>query len=122
MPKSVHFINKREGTGREGLSRLEGNRYRSCCWAISPDEARSLIGGWIYLHDTKGHRSSFGGLILSVEPASRVGTAREEGFAIIFETKAEARQQRWRGADHAMAWWSGPVEPDAKHEGFSKRP
>ncbi len=119
LPKSAHFINKREGMGREGLSRLEGNRYRSCCWTISADEARSLVGGWIYLHDAKGHRSAFGGLILLVEPAQRVGTAREEGFAIIFEAKNEARQQRWRGANHAMAWWGGPVEPDAKHEGVA---
>lgn len=116
MALSAHFINKREGSGREGLSRIQGNRYRSCCWTISESDARSLVGGWIYLHETKADHSAFGGYVEAVEPTERVGTAREHGFAILFEARLAGRNQPWRGADHAMAWWSGPVEPSAQHE------
>ncbi len=117
MARSAHFINRREGSGREGLIRVEGNRYGSCCWAISAEEAAGLIGGWIYLHQSKGDRSAFGGVVQAVEPADRLGTARQEGYIIYFETRREAREQAWRGAHHAMAWWSGLVDADAAHEG-----
>ncbi len=117
MIRSAHFINRREGVGREGLMRVEGNRYSSCCWAISADEAKALVGGWIYLHESKGDRSAFGGLVDAVESADRLGTAKAEGFVIYFEARREAREQTWRGSSHAMVWWSGLVDADAPHEG-----
>ena len=116
MAFSAHFINKQAGIGREGLSPLGEKRYRSCCWAISETEAQALLGGWIYLHETKISPSAIGGFIDGVEPAGRDGTARENGFAITFRVRPEGRGLKWRGASHGMAWWSGLVEASASHE------
>ena len=52
--------------------RVEGDQYGSCCWAISDDDANSLLGGWIYLHESKGDKSAFGGVITGVKPADRI--------------------------------------------------
>jgi hypothetical protein len=81
-------------------------------------EAQQLIGGWIYLHpEGKTNPSQFGGVIMSVKPCERrEGAAIEQGLAFTFEAKKEGRNQVWRGADHAMAWSSGLVEPTLPHE------
>jgi hypothetical protein len=116
---AVHLICRREGMTFKGLEPVQGKRlsFRSCCWAFSDAEARSLIGGWIYLHPiSKSERSEFGGLVIDVHPAKRVGTATEEGYAFIFEAKPEGRGQHWRGRDHAMAWTGGIVAADFDHE------
>ena len=119
MQQSAHFINKRDGSRREGLTRIQGNRYASCCWAISAEDATALVGGWIYLHETKGDRSVFGGAVEAVEATDRLETASQTGYKIYFEAKADARGQAWRGAGHDMAWWSGLVDADSAHESAS---
>lgn len=116
MPSSIHFINRQVGIGREGLSHLGGGRYRSCCWILNGQEIEAIIGGWIYLHETKSAPSAFGDKILAVEPGIREQAAYPEGFAIIFDAPLEAQGQAWRGADHALAYRSGLVEPDLPHE------
>lgn len=117
MPGSIHLICRRDdGVNLNGLSKLEDGSWRSCCWAISQAEANALVGGWIYLHNAKKDGSEFGGLVRSVEPAERAGNAREVGWAIIFEARAEGRRQAWRGATHSMAWTGGVVDPVYSHE------
>lgn len=63
MAQTIHFICRREDNERKGLFQVEGRRgvYHSCCRNISDKEAESLIGGWLYLHQTKRERSGFGG-------------------------------------------------------------
>jgi hypothetical protein len=101
-----------------GLSSLAGqkNRYKSCCWVLSNEEADSLLGGWIYLHPNKSAPSEFGGRILSVEQVEHQEGTREDRLVIIFEAYREARDQKWRGAGHGMAWTSGLIEPNFPHE------
>lgn len=67
--QSIHFICRREGASFHGLSLVdrELNKFRSCCWDMSEEDARRLIGGWIYLHQSKERPSSFGGLIAGYE-------------------------------------------------------
>ena len=91
--RAIHLINRRDGTSFQGLTRLHGTNYRSCCWAFSGEEARSLIGAWIFLHPiSKDEPSEFGGVIECYEPAKRDGeVAIKDGYAFIFEAKQEGR-------------------------------
>lgn len=117
MPNAIHLICRRDdGVNLNGLEKLSDGSWRSCCWTISHSEATSLVGGWVYLHGAKKGESEFGGLIRAVEPTMRAGNARENGWAIIFEARAEGRKQAWRGANHPMAWTGGLVELDNAHE------
>ena len=38
-------------------------------WAIKEDEAKALVGGMIYLHETKAEPSYFGGVVIDYRPA-----------------------------------------------------
>jgi hypothetical protein len=112
----IHFINRKVGLGREGLTHLGGGKYRSCCWLLSQDQVRSLVGGWIYLHETKTQASAFGGQIIAVEPGVWEHAPDQDRWAIIFQSAREAQGQAWRGTDYSMAYTSGSVEPSLPHE------
>lgn len=113
---AIHFKCEREGIGFRRLSRIEGNIFRTCCWDISEAEAKSLVGGWVYLHPTtKKDPSAFGGKVLRYEMVHA-----EEGYegrvALIFEARSEARKCIWHGQDHGMAWTGRCVPADLPHE------
>lgn len=116
--KAVHLLCRRVPGGFEKLTRLDGDEYRSCCWAFGSDSSvEALIGGWVYLHpEGKASPSQFGGVVQRVEPAKREGKAVEDGVALIFEARREGRGQSWRGKDHGMAWTGGIVEATFQHE------
>lgn len=118
MTKAIHLKNEREGIGRRGLTKVPGDRntWRTCCWLLSDEEQGALLGGWVYLHDTKSAPSSFAGLIIGFEAAERQGSVRPEGVAIIFRADPRARGQGWRGASHGMAWSSGLIDGNLPHE------
>lgn len=114
---AVHLICRREEGKLKGLTRVEGNTWRSCCWVFSEAEARSLIGGWIYLHpESKSGKSEFGGLVSAIEAASREAKAIKEGWAFLFDARLEGRNQAWRGNNYSMAWTSGIVSASYVHE------
>ncbi len=46
----------------------------------------------------------------------REGNAIEDGFVFVFEARKEGRNQKWRGANHTMAWTSGAIDPTLSHE------
>ncbi len=117
MPNALHLINRDDEHGRPlNLSKVESDVWRTCCWAISADEAAALVGGWVYLHVAKGDPSFFGGIVSAAEPMVTPEHAREDRFAFTFAAKLEGRGQRWRGKAYAMAWTGGLVEADAPHE------
>ena len=116
MPSCIHFINRKDGIGREGLTHVDGGNYRSCCWALTPHQAQALVGGWIYLHESKAQHSAFGGRIVAVEPGVWEHAANQDRVAIIFQAAREARGQAWRGSDHTQAYKSGLIEPSLPHE------
>ena len=114
MPSSIHFICRHEGGRYKNLDRVEGQTYRSHAWAVPASVAASLVGGWIYLHETKAEGSGFGGVIKRVEP---VGVENGlERYAVFFEGRREGRGQPWRGSSYSMAWTSGPVDLSFSHE------
>lgn len=116
MPSCIHFINRKVGIGREGLTHLGGGKYRSCCWLLTRDQAQSLVGGWIYLHQTKTEPSALGGQIVAVESGIWENAAKQDRVAIIFQAAREAQGQEWRGSDHSMAYTSGLIQPSLAHE------
>lgn len=118
MTKAIHLINERDGLSRKGLSKVPTAKdtWRSCCWLISEDDQDALLGGWLYLHETKGKPASFAGRIIGFEEAVRDGAITERGVAVIFRAYAEARGQKWRGATYGMAHSSGVIEASLPYE------
>lgn len=89
----------------------EPNTWESGFWDVSPTDAATLVGGMLYLHQTKGDRSYFGGRISAFKG---VETDRPRGarivFAFTFDEKA--RGASWQGAKLAMAVKSGVVNEE----------
>ena len=115
---AIHFICKRDdGVTLNGVKRdgATGN-HRSGQWDISDDDARSLVGGWLYLHPTKADRSEFGGVIVGYEPVVDKQLAHAERIVLLIEKRREGSGQRWRGKSHGMAYSSGLVSADLEHE------
>jgi hypothetical protein len=111
--KAVHLICRDdEDTKRpKGIVKIEGeNQYTSEAWDFSPEQASSLIGGGIFFHRTKAAKSFFGGIIGAFEEIDRQDLAHPERIRFTFTSTKEARNQRWRGSDHSMAWTSGIIE------------
>ena len=132
--KVVHLINKIKSdfdprtrkpneTMREGLFHGgEKNHFVSCCWDFNIEEAQNLIGGMIYLHDTKAEKSFMGGKVVDVQqvdlnegneyfdPTTQKVPSRSERVWIKFESTYEGRGIAWSGQDHSMAWTSGIID------------
>ena len=113
--RAIHLINRRDGAGLFGMMKWPEieHGFKSCCWQISEEQAASLVGGWVYFHETKGDPARFGGQIIGFEQGSADLADRK---IILLRADARARGQRWRGAAHGMAMWSGLVDADAEHE------
>lgn len=83
--------------------------YESGTWDVSPEDAQRLVGGLIFLHQSKAQPSYIGGVIDSFR---EVQTEMAHSRRIIFKftSTAEGKGVRWQGADHSMAWTGGIVE------------
>nr|WP_295743494.1 hypothetical protein [uncultured Acidocella sp.] len=79
-------------------------------------DAEQIVGGWVYFHPAKAKLSEFGGVVVSVEPTTELSGPDKPEIAIILEFRPESREQKWRGAEHGMAWCSGLVSPSFEHE------
>lgn len=106
MPASIHFICR----GRLNLAVVKHPVYTTGFWAIPQDWADRLVGGMIYLHETKTEPSYFGGRVLEWRPATEADTTDHAGDIIFtIEATLDAKGKSWRGQDHAMAWTSGLI-------------
>ncbi len=104
MPKSMHFICR----DRRHITVVKHPKYDSGFWAVSQEEATSLVGGMIYFHEAKAEPSYFGGRVLAWRLATKDDTFEHAGDIIFtIEATRDAKGQRWIGQDHAMAWKSG---------------
>ena len=124
--KILHLINKTQPLELlpKGVSKSkeDGNIYISCCWDFKLEEAKTLIGGMIFLHDTKSERSKLGGHVVDVQSvkldeetefhkADPEDTSKRQTRVMFkFEITSEGREQRWRGKDHSMSWTSGIID------------
>ncbi len=104
--KNLHLINKRDGAR---LLNLEfdkvAKQYRTGNWKFEMEEAQSLVGGKIFLHETKVQKSTVGGTVVSVEPSPE-----EDRVIFTFMSESEGKTKEWAGQDHGMAWNSGIID------------
>jgi hypothetical protein len=111
MASKIHLV-CRDRLGVRCIDPKE-HTYESEAWLLSPEEAASLEGGTVLLHQMKTRPSYFGGEILGLRPVD--GAEAEDGgrvrHVITLRSTAEAREQPWdkRGKSHGMAWTSGVI-------------
>lgn len=115
---AIHLKCEREAGG--GLSKLTFDKpsgtYRSGSWNISPEEAESLVGGWVYLHEAKDVVSQFGGKVVTVEAAGRDAATGKDRVMLIVAPSRDGRGQKWRGQRNETAWSGGVIEASLHHE------
>lgn len=75
-------------------------------------EAKSLIGGMIYLHEKKSMLPTIGGRIYDAKWSLSFDKFHVFRIKFFFESITEAKKQRWRGANHDMAWTGGIIDVD----------
>ena len=114
--KALHVINKQSDTG-PGLRNLrksesEDEVYFSGFWDIPLAETTTLIGGMLFLHETKAKASRFGGRVLAVEQVEKDEFAHAKRIEFKVKALREGRGVKWRGADHAMASYGTIIEVD----------
>ena len=80
-------------------------------WDVSKENAATLVGGMLYLHQSKGARSYFGGRISSFREVE-TEPARKTRIVFGFTFDANARDVPWQGAKHAMSVKSGVVNQE----------
>ena len=121
----LHLINKTNPETKRpyGVYKVKNeiNNYYSCCWNFDLERSKNLIGGMIYLHNSKSEKSFFGGKVLEVIP---VNLDSPPDFVILrtdddpkqrdrvmfkFESLTEGKGKEWEGKDHSMSWTSGII-------------
>lgn len=117
--KFLHLICKKadensEWIGRQGVSLLEKSThtYESGKWDFKLEDAKRLIGGDIYLHETKQEKSAFGGKVIDAYEVKADDVSRTSRIAFKFQFSPSHRGVAWKGASHGMAWTSGIIEED----------
>lgn len=111
----IHFICRKSPNGA-GLIGVEQTRhphfsfsYISGKWDVSEQDAQSLLGGLIFLHDAKTKTSSFGGLIYDWFKDPVPDKAHPDRISFKFLAVSEGRYAEWEGRNFMMAWQSEVV-------------
>ena len=104
--KTIHFICK----DSQHLSRIEKGKDDYTCgnWDLSKADSDKLVGGMIYLHQTKARPSYFGGKVLSVKEIQTKDHDKRIVFTFTFAP--ECRGVAWQGTGRATAWTSGLLD------------
>lgn len=101
---SIHFICR----DRLHVHPASDGEYESGNWAISSEQADTLVGGRIYLHQKKKEASYLGGRISGFR-VTETSDAVPSRIVFRFKPEDDARGRPWRGDSHPRAWTSGPV-------------
>ncbi len=109
---SIHFICR----NRANLTLLKLPVYESGDWDVSPEDAEKLIGGMIYLHQTKAKPSYFGGRVESYR-GKDTSNPRSRRIVFVLTAIQQGRGAKWPGASHPRAWTSGVVEDPEQEAG-----
>jgi hypothetical protein len=102
---SIHFI-CRNGAN---VSPVRQPIFESGYWDVSPEEGQKLVGGKIYLHQTKATPSYFGGRIDSFHTVD-TDNARTKRIVFVLTFLPECKGAKWPGVGHARAWTSGVID------------
>jgi hypothetical protein len=104
--KSIHL----KCEDRKSLKCIKMPTFESGYWDIPDADADQLIGGMVYLHQTKNEPSYIGGIVKEVRQEKRPEHAHSDRWLIVFDAVEAGKGTAWRGADHTMAWYSGLVD------------
>ena len=104
--KAIHL----KCENRRLLKTLEFPVFESGEWDIAEHDAEEIIGGMLYLHETKDDPSYIGGIIRGWRFVKRPQSAHSKRVVFVFESTKGGKNALWRGAGHAMAWYSGVVD------------
>lgn len=104
----AHFLCRVVDGAPRHLRKVDMPVFESGMWAIKEDEAKSLVGGMIYLHDAKAEPSYFGGVVTGYRPAD--GAEYEGRWVFTVASTVSGKKATWEGKDHAMAFWSGVLD------------
>ena len=110
--KAVHLINrykvKADGRGYLGLEQSTHPTlpyaYSTGHWVFSHSDAHSLLGGFVFLHDTKAKPAHFGGLIYDWQPVVVNDAKTRHRVMFHFLYTADALHANWQGNLHKQAW------------------
>jgi hypothetical protein len=118
MSKSIHLVCERglDGWPRNVTSDPVTKMFRSGFWDMAASDAETVVGGWIYFHETKKSKSYMGGRVHGVEPTVAPGLAHPDRIVFAFRPAREAKMCAWRGQGHGRAWTGGPVDAALPHE------
>ncbi len=113
--KKLHLLTKRaNGIDLNGLSfNKQDKTYTSGSWDFSVDDAKKIVGGSIYLHETKSEASVFGGTVVgfvNVVLADNDKAAKKKRIDFIFRAELGATGIPWGGRGYAMEWTSEVIE------------
>lgn len=95
---------------RLNLKCIKMPMFESGFWDIPEEDAAAVVGGMLFLHQTKNELSYIGGRITEYRLESRPELAHSRRIVFVFEALKEGKGAQWQGADHVMAWYSGVVE------------
>ena len=114
--KAIHMVCHKNGSAPEGLKEVDGDAgvFQSSWWKMSVEDANSLVGGWLYLHDSSTKPSYFHGKIRELGP-----THEDGAVSFVFKKVDEPLKFKWRGklAGRARSQHFRIVEADYAHEG-----
>ena len=116
--KAVHLINrykvKADGRGYLGLEQSTHPTlpyaYSTGHWVFSHSKAHSLVGGLVFLHETKAKPAHFGGLIFDWQPVVIDDTKNPNRVTFYFLYVAEALHADWKGHKHDQAWTGNIIQ------------
>src|ERR1700690_3113848 len=105
MANAIHLICRHDDKGWPENVRADPDTklFESGFWDISVDDAQALTGGWLYLHETKGSLSYFGGRIECFAEVPRHDVVHTNRIALKFRPSPTGKEQRWRGHNHTRA-------------------
>ena len=109
MPIAAHLICR----DHDGVKKVEGEAsYTSGSWVIPRDVANQLVGGRLYLHETKKQCSYFGGQVTGFFESQRDEGAISAGVTFQLISDKGGKGKLWQGRDHGMAWFSDLVDEE----------
>ena len=88
----IHLLCKKGENLKETVQK--SGIWDSGNWVVTADEAQRLVGGTLYLHETKGKRSYFGGRITGFRPIVTNDKIKERTI-FTFEFLPQAKDVAW---------------------------
>lgn len=112
MTSTLHLVCK----ANAGLRCIDRERaiYASESWLLTDQEIADLVGGRVFLHETKSRPSHFGGSLIEARPVDLSETGARRRYTLFLQSRSDCKNVPWNklGSNHAMAWSSGVIAGD----------